>query len=150
MYINIGVWDNFRYTDTCMMHKRHMSLTRVLVAGNGHTFPMCSLKALHTWFKSLCAQWNSDDSRHTLWIHNLSIDNCAHCLDPFWTCIYIHHRSAENSDRMILTTNKTCEKPLRSNEWININANKQHQSSTVILMMIQQYLANKLRFAMLQ
>ena len=30
------------------------------------------------------------------------------------------------------------------------NANKQHQSSIVILMMIQQYLANELRFAMLQ
>ena len=37
-YIPIfGVWDSFRYTDTCMMHKRHMSLTLVLVAGNGHT-----------------------------------------------------------------------------------------------------------------
>ena len=31
-----------------------------------------------------------------------------------------------------------------------LNGNKQHQWSTVILMMIQQYLANKLRFAMLQ
>ena len=39
-YIPIfGVWDSFRYTDTCMMHKRHMSLTLVLVAGNGHTLP---------------------------------------------------------------------------------------------------------------
>ena len=31
-----------------------------------------------------------------------------------------------------------------------LNANKQHQSSIVILMMIQQYLANELRFVMLQ
>ena len=31
-----------------------------------------------------------------------------------------------------------------------LNANIQHQSSIVILMMIQQYLANKLQFAMLQ
>ena len=67
------------------------------------------------------AQWSSDDSRHTLWIHDLSIDYCAHCFDPFWTCICIHHRSAESGDWMISTTNKTCEKPLQSNEWININ-----------------------------
>ena len=46
-YIPIfGVWDSFSYTDTCTMHKHHMSLTRVLVVengvggpGNGHTFP---------------------------------------------------------------------------------------------------------------
>ena len=39
-YIPIfGVWDSFRYTDTFMMHKRHMSLTRVLVAGNGFGAP---------------------------------------------------------------------------------------------------------------
>ena len=44
-YIPIfGVWDSFRYTVSCMMHKHHMSLTCVLVAGNrvgapgnGHT-----------------------------------------------------------------------------------------------------------------
>ena len=58
---------------------------------------------------------------HRLWIHDLSIDYCAHCFNPFWACICIHHRSAESDDWMILTTNKTCEKPLQSNEWININ-----------------------------
>ena len=54
-YIPIfGVWDRFRYTITCMMHKHHMSLTRVLVAGNGvgapgngHTLP-CAHKKLYT------------------------------------------------------------------------------------------------------
>ena len=35
----LGAWDSFRYTVTCMMHKCHMSLTCVLVAGNGHTHP---------------------------------------------------------------------------------------------------------------
>ena len=72
-------------------------------------------------YEELHAQWSSNDSRHTLWIHNLSIDYYAHCFDPFWTCICIHHRNAESGDRMISTTNKTCKKPLRSNEWININ-----------------------------
>ena len=39
-YIPIfGVWDSFRYTVTFMMHKCHMSLTRVPVAGNGQTLP---------------------------------------------------------------------------------------------------------------
>ena len=47
-YIPIfGVWDSFRYTVTCMMHKRHMSLTRVPVAGNGHTLP-CAHYKLYT------------------------------------------------------------------------------------------------------
>ena len=47
-YIPIfGVWDTFRYIVTCMMHKRHMSLTCVPVAGNRHTL-VCSLKAVHT------------------------------------------------------------------------------------------------------
>ena len=44
------------------------------------------------------AQWSSDDSRHTLWIHDLSIDYCAHCFNPFWTCICIHHRNADSSN----------------------------------------------------
>ena len=35
------------YTDTCMMHKRHMSLTRVLVAGNGHTL-LCAHEKHYT------------------------------------------------------------------------------------------------------
>jgi hypothetical protein len=37
-YIPIfGIWDSFRYTVICMMHKHHMSLTHALVAGNRHT-----------------------------------------------------------------------------------------------------------------
>ena len=35
-YIPIfGAWDSLSYTDTYTMHKHHMSLTHVLVAGNG-------------------------------------------------------------------------------------------------------------------
>ena len=41
------VWDSFRYTVTSMMHKHHMSLTRVPVAGNGHTLP-CAHYKLYT------------------------------------------------------------------------------------------------------
>ena len=72
-YIPIfGVWDTFRYIVTCMMHKRHMSLTLVPVAGNGHT-PVCSLKALHTWFKSIfqIMTWlyaNQIDNKPSKWI----------------------------------------------------------------------------------
>jgi hypothetical protein len=47
-YIPIfGVWDSFRNTVICMMHKRHMSLTCALVAGNGHTLP-CAHKKPYT------------------------------------------------------------------------------------------------------
>ena len=41
-----GAWDSLSYADTNMIHKHHMSLTHVLVAGNGvgasgnrHTLP---------------------------------------------------------------------------------------------------------------
>ena len=35
-YIPIfGAWDSFSYIDTYTMHKHFMSLTRVLVVGNG-------------------------------------------------------------------------------------------------------------------
>ena len=47
-YIPIfGVWDIFGYTVTCMMHKHHMSLTRVPVVGNRHTLP-CAHYKLYT------------------------------------------------------------------------------------------------------
>ena len=78
-----------------------------------------------TWccqvYEELHAQWSSDDRRQTLWTHDLSINYCAHCLDPFWTCICIHHRSAEIDNQMILISNKMCEESWQSNELININ-----------------------------
>ena len=67
------------------------------------------------------AQWSSDDRRHTHWTHDLSMDDCSHCFNPFWTCICMHHRNAESGNWMILITNKMCKEPLQSNEWINKN-----------------------------
>ena len=47
-YIPIfGVCDCFRYKVTFMMHKCHMSLTRVPVAGNRHTL-LCAHYKLYT------------------------------------------------------------------------------------------------------
>ena len=118
-----------------------------------HNMVLPSLWGLH-------ALWSSDVRRHTLWIHDLSIDYCAHCFNPFWTCICIHHRSAESSDWMISTTNKACKEPFKK-KWMNqskgpttyysshycINAMKQYRCVAKIQITLYCNMANWSLFA---